>query len=249
MSVQAAVQVFADPAALFRAAADEFARCVKDAVTAHGRFTVALSGGSTPKSLYALLATYSTLPWDKIYFFFGDERHVPPDSPESNYRMAREALLSKIPGPASNVFRVPGETPDADQVAITYEQTIRQFFKTPPGSFPRFDLILLGMGPDGHTASLFPKTKALQEKSRLFVANWVEKFKTSRLTLTLPVLNNAAEVMFLVSGPDKAPALREVLQGDQSGELFPAKLVQPVSGKLMWLVDQAAGADLRAQKS
>ena len=245
MSVQAAVQVFADPGGLFRAAADEFARCVKDAVTAHGRFTVALSGGSTPKSLYALLATYSTLPWDKIYFFFGDERHVPPDSPESNYRMAREALLSKIPAPASNVFRVPGETPDADQVAITYEQTIRQFFKTPPGSFPRFDLILLGMGPDGHTASLFPKTKALQEKSRLFVANWVEKFKTSRLTLTLPVLNNAAEAMFLVSGADKAPALKAVLEGPYEPAQLPAQLIRPWDGRLVWLIERTAGGMLK----
>jgi 6-phosphogluconolactonase len=249
MSVQPAVQIFADPSALFRAAADEFARCAKDAVTARGRFTVALSGGSTPKSLYALLATYAALPWEKAYFFFGDERHVPPDSPESNYRMAREAMLSKIPAPASNVFRVPAEAPDADQAASDYDQTIREFFKAMPGSFPRFDLILLGIGPDGHTASLFPKTKALHEKSRLFVANWVEKFKTSRLTLTLPVLNNAAEVMFLVSGQDKAPALREVLQGNQPGDIYPAKLVQPANGKLIWLVDQAAAAELSAQKS
>lgn len=243
------MRVLADPPALFRAAADDFKRCANSAVTTHGRFTVALSGGSTPKGLYSLLATDSTLPWDKIYFFFGDERHVPPDSPESNYRMASEALLSRIPTPANHVFRVPAEIPDADQAASIYEQTIRQFFKTAPGSFPRFDLILLGMGPDGHTASLFPKTKALQEKSRLFVANWVEKFQTNRLTLTLPVLNNAAEVMFLVSGEDKAPALHAVLKSDEPGELYPAKLVQPTNGKLIWLVDRAAAGELAAKKS
>lgn len=249
MSVQSAVRVLNDPATLFQTAADGFRRCANSAVTTRGRFTAALSGGSTPKGLYSLLATDSSLPWDKIYFFFGDERHVPPDSPESNYRMASEALLSRIPAPANNVFRVPAEIPDADQAASTYEQTIRQFFKTAPGHFPRFDLILLGIGPDGHTASLFPKTKALQEKSRLFVANWVEKFQTNRLTLTLPVLNNAAEAMFLVSGQDKAPALHAVLESDEPGELYPAKLVQPTNGKLIWLVDRAAAGELAAKKS
>lgn len=238
------VRISPDPPALFRAAAEEFSAQATAAVRARGRFTVALSGGSTPKSLYSLLATNTSLPWDKTYFFFGDERHVPPDSPESNYRMAREALLSKIPIPPENVFRVPAENPDANQAAEAYEQTLKKFFNPPAGSFPRFDLILLGLGPDGHTASLFPGTRALQERSRWVVANWVEKFKADRITLTLLILNNAAVVMFLASGADKADTLKEVLQGKQPGELIPSKLVRPSDGKLIWMVDQAAAAQL-----
>jgi 6-phosphogluconolactonase len=238
------LRIVPDPPALFHAAADEFVRQATAAVRSKDRFTVALAGGSTPKALYSLLATNTALPWDKMYLFFGDERHVPPDHPESNYRMARETLLSKVPIPASNVFRVSAENPDAGQAAQSYEQTLRQFFQTPPGSLPRFDLILLGMGPDGHTASLFPGTKALQERSRLVVANWVEKFKTDRITLTLPVLNNAAVVMFLVSGQDKAKTLKEVLGGSQLPDLLPSKLICPTDGKLIWFVDQAAASAL-----
>lgn len=244
MSGQPNVRIAPDAPALFRAAADEFASQAIEAVRSRGRFTLALSGGSTPRNLYSLLATNAALPWDKIYFFFGDERHVPPDSPESNYRMARESLLSKVPVPAGNVFRVLAENPDADQAAANYEQTLRQFFQTPSGRFPRFDLSLLGMGPDGHTASLFPGSKALQERSRWFVANWVEKFKTNRLTLTVPALNNSALVMFLVSGKDKAETLREVLEGNEPAELFPSKLIHPADGQLQWMVDAAASERL-----
>jgi len=149
-----------------------------------------------------------------------------------------------VPVPAGNIFRVPAENPDANQAAAAYEQTLRDFFQAPAGTFPRFDLILLGMGPDGHAASLFPQTKALQEKSRLVVANWVDKFKTDRITLTLPVLNHAAAVLFVVSGQDKADALKEVLEGTQPPDLFPSKLVRPSNGDLIWLVDQAAASAL-----
>src|SRR6516225_2677189 len=247
MSTSAEIRVFQDPSALFHAAAKEFSDQAQSAIREAGRFMVTLSGGSTPKSLYSLLATNADLPWDKIYFFFGDERHVPPDNPESNYRMAREALLCKVPIPAQNIFRVPAENPDAAQAAQTYEATLRQFFP-PVEAFPRFDLILLGMGPDGHTASLFPASKALQEKSRWVVSNWVEKFKTDRITLTLPVLNNAAVVMFLAAGEDKTETLKEVLQGTKPGEQFPSKLVRPTNGQLIWLVDQAAAAALSSQQ-
>jgi 6-phosphogluconolactonase len=240
------LRVLPDRAALFQAAADEFVRQANAAIASKGRFTVALAGGSTPKGLYSLLATNYALPWDKIYFFFGDERHVPPDDPQSNYRMAREALLSKVPIPAQNIFRVPAENPDAAQAAQTYEATLRQFFQ-PAEAFPRFDLILLGMGPDGHTASLFPDSKALQEKSRWVVSNWVEKFKTDRITLTLPVLNNAAVVMFLAAGEDKTETLKEVLQGTKPGEQFPSKLIRPANGQLIWLADKAAAAALSTQ--
>jgi 6-phosphogluconolactonase len=244
MTGQPDIRIFEDPKSLFQGAAEEFASQATAAVRSRGRFTVALSGGSTPRSLYSLLATKASLPWDQIYFFFGDERHVPPDNQESNYRMARESILAKVPVPAENVFRVPAENRDANQAAESYEQNLREFFNTAPGSFPRFDLVLLGMGPDGHTASLFPGTAALQEKARWVVSNWVEKFKTDRLTLTLPVLNNAAVVMLLVSGQDKAGMLKEVLEGKQPGELFPSKLIKPSNGELIWMVDRAAASQL-----
>jgi len=218
-------------------------------VAQRGLFTIALSGGSTPKSLFNLLATNArtVLPWDRMFFFWGDERHVPPTDPESNYRMAEETMLSKIPVAAGNVLRIAAENPDAAAAAEAYEQTLRKFFALEPGQFPRFDLILLGMGPDGHTASLFPDSAGLKEKSRLVIANWVEKFKTFRLSLTLPVLNASACVAFLVSGTDKAPALHAVLEGDGSGEQYPSKLVRPVDGKLIWLVDRAAASALSSK--
>jgi 6-phosphogluconolactonase len=234
------------PQDLFQAAADEVIRAATEAVAQRGRFTIALSGGSTPKSLYTLIAANAsaTLPWDQMFFFWGDERHVPPDDPDSNYRMAKEALLSKIPIPPANIFPIPAENPDANAAAYAYEQTLRRFFALAPGEFPRFDLILLGIGPDGHTASLFPETAALQEKSRLVVANWVEKLKTSRITVTLPVLNAARCVAFLVSGTDKAAVLHEVLEGNAPAEKYPSRLVQPSEGKLIWFVDRAAASEL-----
>ena len=248
MSPSPDLRILPDRDALFRAAADEFVRQANAAISSKGRFTVALAGGSTPKGLYSLLATTPGLPWEKIYFFFGDERHVPPDDPESNYRMAREALLAKAPIPAQNVFRVPAENPNAAQAAQAYEKTLCQFF-SPATTFPRFDLILLGMGPDGHTASLFPGGTALQERSRWVVSDWVEKFKTERITLTLPVLNNAGVVMFLAAGEDKAETLKEVLEGQKPGDQFPSKLVRPTDGQIIWLIDRAAAKALSSQRS
>jgi 6-phosphogluconolactonase len=234
------------PQDLFQAAADEVIRAATSAVTQRGRFTIALSGGSTPKNLYTLIAANASanLPWSQMFFFWGDERHVSPDDPDSNYGMAKQTLLAKIPVPPANIFRIPAENPDASAAAEAYEQTLRSFFALAPGEFPRFDLILLGMGPDGHTASLFPETAALQEKSRLVVANWVEKLKTSRITFTLPVLNAARCVAFLVSGTDKAAVLHEVLEGNAPAEKYPSKLVQPSAGKLVWFVDRGAASEL-----
>ena len=234
------------PQDLFQAAAEEVIRSATDAVAQRGRFTIALSGGSTPRNLYTLIAANAsaTLPWNQMFFFWGDERHVPRNSPDSNYRMAEESLLSKVPIPPANIFPVPAENPDAAEVAEIYEQTLQKFFAVAPGEFPRFDLILLGMGPDGHTASLFPETAALQEKSRLVVANWVEKLGGSRITFTLPLLNSARCVAFLVSGTDKAAALHEVLEGNAPAEKYPSKLVQPREGKLIWFVDRAAASEL-----
>jgi 6-phosphogluconolactonase len=234
------------PQDLFQAAAEEVIRLATDAVAQRGRFTIALSGGSTPKSMYTLIAANAsaTLPWAQMFFFWGDERHVPPDDPDSNYRMAREAILSKVSIPAANVFPVPTENQDAVAAAEAYERTVRKFFGLGAGELPCFDLILLGMGPDGHTASLFPESAALQEKSRLVVANWVDKLKASRITFTLPVLNAARCVAFLVSGADKAAVLHEVLEGSAPAEKYPSKLVQPTNGKLIWFLDRAAASEL-----
>jgi len=247
-----AIEVVATAANLFHAAAEEFVRVARAAIGAQGRFTVALSGGSTPKALYSLLAAnYADFAWSRIFLFFGDERHVPPTDADSNYRMVNESLLTKIAIPAENVFRVTAENPDAAAAASDYEARLRRFFELDfgdrpgdrPGEFPRFDLILLGMGPDGHTASLFPDSPALDEQSRLVVANWVAKFNTHRITFTFPVLNRAAEVMFLASGADKADMLRQVLEGKNAPTL-PSQRVQPSDGKLLWMLDEAAAAKL-----
>jgi 6-phosphogluconolactonase len=232
------VKVLQDALALYRAAAEEFSRCARESIEDHRRFCVALSGGSTPHGVYSLLAERpADLPWNKIFVFFGDERHVPPDHPDNNYRMAQEALLSKIPIPAANVFRIRAEL-DANQAAQEYEDQLRSFFALRPGESPRFDLIMLGLGDDGHTASLFPGSAALSETSRLVVANWVEKFQQYRITLTYPMINHAAEVMFLVSGSGKAQILKDVLSGE--GEKYPAQRVWPENGVLLWMVDQDA---------
>lgn len=248
MSSSPEIRVLTTPQELFAAAAEEIVREAAEAVAARGRFTIALSGGSTPKSLFNLLATNArtTLPWERMFFFWGDERHVPPTDPDSNYRMANEAMLSKVPVPPGNIFRVAAENPDAAAAAKAYEETLRKFFQLQPGQFPKFDLILLGMGPDGHTASLFPGTAGLQEKSRLVIANWVEKLKTHRLTLTLPVLNAARCVSFLVSGTDKATVLHSVLEENASGEPYPSKLIRPTDGRLIWFLDRAAASALSA---
>ena len=244
----AEVRILPDSAALARAAADEFIRSARAAVAAHARFTVALSGGSTPKATFALLATdelrgANKLPWDKVHVFFGDERHVPPDHDDSNYRMATDALLAKVPIPPGNVHRVHAELAAA-VAAAEYESELRRVFNPRPGEFPRFDLIVLGMGPDGHTASLFPGTAALEEHRALVVANWVEKLKSHRITLTYPVLNAAAEVLFVAGGADKADMLRHVLLGDPSGHTYPAQFVRPQNGQLLWLMDEAAAGKL-----
>ena len=242
MPAQPEIRILKTAAELFEAAAAEFAARASQAVRASGRFTVALSGGSTPRALYSLLAAKSNIPWDKIYFFWGDERHVPPDHPESNYRMANEALLSKVPARPENIFRIHAEEKDAAAAALQYEQALKDFFHLSPGQFPRFDLVLLGIGTDGHTASLFPGTAALNETQRLVVANWVPKFNTHRITFTFPVLNAAACVIFLASGPDKAAILREILE-NRAADL-PSQRVQPTNGELIWMVDEPAASEL-----
>src|SRR5258707_109170 len=235
------IRILADANSIAQPAAAEFVEAAKQAVREKGSFCVALSGGSTPKALYGLLLNNPVLqamvPWGKTQFFFGDERHVPPDDPESNFRMATEAMLAKAPVDAKQVHRIKGEKRNAAQAAEEYEENLRASFSLAEGQLPRFDLVLLGMGPEGHTASLFPGTKALREERRLVVSNWVGKLYTDRITLTPPVLNNAARVIFMVHGEEKAPALKAVLEGPYEPDQLPAQIIQPKEGKVLWLVD------------
>jgi len=230
------INIFKDPNELARRAAAYFV------TIAHKDFcTVALSGGSTPKILFQLLADpkqsfREQIPWSKIHFFWSDERHVPPDSAESNYRMAHEAMLSHVPVPESNVHRVRGENPNANEAAAEYEEVLKQVTGQ---TLPRLDLVLLGLGSDGHTASIFPRSEVLQETNRLVAAPWVEKLNTHRITMTLPLLNNAASVVFLVSGAEKAQIVKDVLHGPKQ---YPAQYVEPANGELVWMLDKAAAA-------
>lgn len=205
-------------------------------------FYVVLSGGSTPLRLYEMVLERDDIDWHKLRIFFGDERIVPPDHPDSNYRAAYETLLEAAPIPNEAVYRMRCEL-GAEAAAVDYEQRLREVFKLQPGELPRFDLVLLGMGADGHTASLFPGTPALEERERLVVANPVPQLDTTRLTLTFPVFNAARNVLFLVTGAEKAPALRACLTGDVA-ERPPAGRVQPTDGRLLWFVDRAAAAEL-----
>jgi 6-phosphogluconolactonase len=234
------LMVVPDVNSLNRAAVNEITASAEAAIGEHGRFTIALSGGNTPRGVYLLLAQKGdTFPWAKTFFFFGDERSVPPDHPDSNYRMVKEALFSKAPVPEQNVFRVPAEL-GAEKAADKYETTLKEFFKAQPGQWPRFDLILLGIGDEGHTASLFPDSVALAETSRPVVPNWIEKLKTNRITFTFPVINNAAETMFLVAGPGKAEIVKSVFSAER--DIYPIQRVHPARGRLLWIVDQAAAS-------
>ena len=242
------IRILTDGATIARRAAQEFVQAAAAAVREKGSFNVALAGGSTPKALYSLLvndpALRSQIPWDKMHLFFGDERHVGPDHPDSNFRMATEAMISKSPLKPQQVTRIKGEYPDTKQAALEYEQALREYFKLKDGEYPRFDLLLAGMGNEGHTLSLFPGTKALHADGRIVVRNWIGKLYTERITLTAPAASNSAEIIFMVTGADKAPALKAVLEGPFEPEQLPAQLLQPQNGKLLWLVDAAAGSML-----
>jgi 6-phosphogluconolactonase len=261
--VQRDVRILTNLDAIARRVAQEFVQAATAAVSEKGSFSVALSGGSTPKALYSLLANDAGLraqvPWDKMYFYFGDERSVGPDDADSNFRMANETMLSKVPIKPEQVFRIKGEYKDAEKAAQEYDEALRSSFKIAEGKiakgkiaqsklgegrFPRFDLVLLGMGNEGHTASLFPGTKALHETKRIAVRNWVGKLYTNRITLTAPAINNAGRVIFMVTGADKALALKGVLEGPYEPEQLPAQMIQPSNGQLLWLVDTAAGGML-----
>lgn len=242
-------EIYPDPSALVIAAAEKFVQITNDAATKQGVFFVALAGGNTPRELYVLLAqeNWRTLvPWEKAHIFFGDERCVPPEHSDSNYRMAREALIEKIDIPEGNVHRMVGEK-EPHEAAAAYEQEIVRNFAACGIEPPRFDLMLLGLGNDGHTASLFPETSALHEKEKLVTANYVEKFKSYRLTMTLPLLNNSRNVFFLVSGESKAAIVRDIFQNRNRSQHYPAELIRPVDGQLLWLLDQTSAAELQTK--
>jgi 6-phosphogluconolactonase len=231
---------------LSRRGAEAFIGLAQKSVKMSGRFTVALSGGSTPKGLYSLLASpgyKERVPWNSVYLFWGDERCVPPDHPESNFRMVQESLLSKVDIPRENIHRMAGEK-EPEKAAAEYEETLRSFFQVSTDELPRFDLILLGIGEDGHTASLFPGSDALNEMKRLVVACYVEKLQAYRLTLTLPVLNDAAAIVFLVTGENKAAAVKRALEPEPGEPLIPAAKIRPVNGQLSWLITEDAAAKL-----
>lgn len=238
------IRIFETAEEVARAAANYFAEIAVSSIDTEGRFSVALAGGSTPRRSYQLLATEeyrNRIDWSKVHIFFGDERSVPPTHADSNYRMAEEAMISLLPIPAPNVHRMVGEG-DAVANASLYEGELQTFFDG--ASWPRLNLVLLGMGDDGHTASLFPGTEALSEARAWVVANWVEKLKTYRITLTAPAINHAANIIFLVAGAGKAERLPEVLRGARNPLRLPSQLIQPVAGKLVWLVDKAAAEGL-----
>ena len=248
------VDIFADTNKLTRGAAERFVLLAAKAIEEHGVFSVALSGGSTPKALYQLMAAdpaiRSKVQWSKVHMFFGDERHVPPDHAESNFRMANQAMLQSLSGEPLYVHRVLAELPSAAEAAAEYEVDLKEFFEPRgllEGGFPRFDLIFLGMGPDGHTASLFPNSSGLSEKTRWVVANWVEKFQTDRITMTFPVLNAAAEVIVFVAGPEKASLLAEVLDPGAAGTKYPVQKVKPRNGLKRWMLDATAAGAIATQ--
>lgn len=240
------IAVYPDTNTLSQQAAQFIVRLANESIVTRGRFSIALSGGSTPKVLYGLLGSEpyrDQIDWSKVDIFWSDERCVPPDSADSNYRMAREVLLSRVPLSPQQVHRMPADQPDRDAAAQAYTHEMRQSFGT--GDIPHFDLIQLGMGPEGHTASLFPHQSSLHEQQRLVMYVNVPKPPPPRLTFTPPILNAARHVLFLVTGAEKADAVQAVLEGDYNPEEYPAQIVCPASGEIVWMLDEAAAGKLK----
>jgi len=240
--------VWPSPAEVAAAAADVFASTAASAAKTRGTARIAISGGTTPKAMFALLADrsqpyFDRVPWDKVQLFWVDERTVPPDHKDSNYGMTKAAMLDHVPLRPEQIHRIEGEL-DPEVAASRYEAEIRTAFRLEGAESPTFDLILLGMGDDGHTASLFPHTDAIHELGRLAVANRVEKMDTWRITLTWPVINQAREVVFLIEGAAKRDILREVLLGSYDPESKPSQLIRPANGTVNFLLDSAAAAGL-----
>ncbi|GHO83062.1 6-phosphogluconolactonase [Dictyobacter formicarum] len=243
------VTIFSDVEQLSRAAADYIVRVAREAIAARGLFTLALSGGSTPKKLYSLLATESyrsQIDWSKVEIFWSDERCVPPDDPESNYRMANEVMLSKLPIPAEHIHSMPADQADRDAASVAYTQEMKRTFGT--DDVPQFDLIQLGMGPEGHTASLFPHQPSLREQQRLVMPVSVPKPPPDRLTFTPRLINAASHILFLATGAEKDEAVGAVLEGPYQSDEYPAQIVHPTHGEVTWMLDTAAAGKLRKQK-
>ena len=237
------IQIFDTPELLAAATARRFVMLAGKA-SAQNPFSVALSGGNTPRRVYELLATdefKSQVNWQFVHIFFGDERPVPAEDPASNYGMAAEALISRVPIPESNVHPISGAG-DSQENSKSYERELKSYFAG--STWPRFDLVLLGMGEDGHTASLFPGTEVISEKAAWVVANWVEKLNEFRITLTAPAINSAAQILFLVTGANKASRLVDVLKGAYQPNVLPAQLIKPDDGELIWMIDKSAAANL-----
>lgn len=238
------LEIFSSITELNRHAAERLIDIGNEAIASRGRFDLVLSGGSTPRGLYQLLSEdsfKSRLDWPRVYFFFGDERNVPSDHEESNFRMANETLFQPLAISPDQIIRWHTELDSPEIVAQDYAEQIDHHFE----NGPLFDLILLGLGADGHTASLFPDTEAVNEKSKTAVANWIPQLDSYRLTLTFPVINSARNIVFLVAGRDKAAALKRVLHGKHEPDSFPSQFVNPTGGKLFWIVDAAAATLLR----
>lgn len=239
------VAIYPDIDTISQEAARYAVRVASESITTHGRFTLALAGGSTPKKFYGLLASApyrDQIDWALTEIFWSDERCVPLDSEDSNYHLAQEVLLSKVPLSATQIHRMPADADDRDQASLTYTQEIQRIFGT--NGIPSFDLIQLGMGPEGHTASLFPHQASLQEQSRLVMPVTVPKPPPPRLTFTPLLLNAATHVLFLVTGQDKADALQAVLEGEYNPNEYPAQIIRPTQGEVTWMLDPAAASKL-----
>jgi len=236
-----------DKTALFQSTAELIVEASRSAIARSGRFAFVLTGGSTPKSLYELVATdewKGRIDWAKVHLFWGDERFVPATDGQSNYGMAKKALIDRLELPATNVHRVVTEDTTPEGCAESYEQDIREFFKAPTGVFPSFDFVLNGMGSNRHALSLFPGRPTIHEKSRMVVADFVPEVKMNRITMTAPLVNAAREVVFLVAGEDKAEAVNDVVFGPRNVDEKPAQLIQPDNGELIWMLDAEAGSQI-----
>lgn len=229
-------------------ASDLISQSITNQTRVRDRVTVVLSGGSTPRRLYERLArgdVVAKIPWGRVHLFWGDERCGPPEDPKSNYRMAYESLIRWIPIPPENIHRMPFDLPDPERAAEEYEASLRRFFGPSEGEWPRFDVVLLGVGPDGHTASLFPNSPVLGERKRWVAAVYVEKLKNHRLTLTVPVFNHAAQVIFLVAGKEKARVMKTLRPAEPKRVRFPYQLIRPHTGRLTFLLDREAAGSLQ----
>ncbi|MBQ27710.1 MAG: 6-phosphogluconolactonase [Nitrospiraceae bacterium] len=237
--------IVADVEEMSQRGANHMAEIIERAVQERKKCMIALSGGKTPRKLYERLASKefeSRIPWESTYWFFGDERHVPPDHDDSNYKMASDSLLSKVPIPTGNIHRIMTERPDPQAIALKYELTLMKAFNLAPGELPVFDLMFLGVGADGHIASLFPHSEALHVTTQMATANKIPETENWRITMTFPIINEAKQLLFLVAGEDKAEALRQVLEGPSNPQEFPAQLVRQKRGFQLWLIEKSASA-------